>query len=143
MKLLRVKATGFKGCCDGITIDLVAKQKKTAEDKEYELQEIADGLYVFNTMALIGKNASGKTTILQLLDCAYSILGDFQLGEKHYEYDGAQVEITFFHQGFLYRYETRIQVEGNLKMFTNFQDEKIYRKEYFKTSVNNIFKLEK
>ena len=44
MKLLRVCATGFKNCCDDFTIDLVAKSKKTTEDKEYELQEIADQL---------------------------------------------------------------------------------------------------
>ena len=32
MKLLRVKANHFKNCCDGYTIDLVAKSRKTAED---------------------------------------------------------------------------------------------------------------
>ena len=45
MKLLRVKANHFKNCCDGYTIDLVAKSRKTAEDKEYELQEIAPGCF--------------------------------------------------------------------------------------------------
>ena len=34
MKLLRVKATGFKNCQDNTIIDFVAKSKKTAEDKE-------------------------------------------------------------------------------------------------------------
>ena len=38
MKLLRVKANHFKNCSEGYTIDLVAKSRKTAEDKEYELQ---------------------------------------------------------------------------------------------------------
>ena len=61
MKLLRVKANHFKNCSDNFTIDLVAKSRKTAEDKEYELQEIAPDLHVYNTMAFIGKNASGKT----------------------------------------------------------------------------------
>ena len=44
MKLLRVKASHFKNCQDDTVIDLVAKSKKTTEDKEYELQEIAEGL---------------------------------------------------------------------------------------------------
>ena len=48
MKLLRVRASNYKNCCDDFTIDLVAKSKKTSEDKEYELQEIAEDLYVFN-----------------------------------------------------------------------------------------------
>ena len=79
MKLLRVTASHFKNACDHFSIDLVAKSRKTAEDKEYELQEIADGLYTQNTMAIVGKNASGKTTAVDLLDCCYSILGDFSL----------------------------------------------------------------
>ena len=46
MKLLRVCASSYKNCCDNFTIDFVAKSKKTSEDKEYELQEITDELYV-------------------------------------------------------------------------------------------------
>lgn len=69
MKLLRVCATNFKNCADNFTIDLVAKSRKYAEDKEYELLEIADGLYVYTTAAFVGKNASGKTSAVELLDC--------------------------------------------------------------------------
>ena len=68
MKLLRVCATGFKNCRDDFTIDLVAKSKKTTEDKEYELQEIAEDLFVYSTTAFVGKNASGKTSAIELLD---------------------------------------------------------------------------
>ena len=53
MKLLRVKANHFKNCCDGYTIDLVAKSRKTAEDKEYELQEIAPGNFCFRVVELL------------------------------------------------------------------------------------------
>ena len=52
MKLLRVKASHFKNCQDDTVIDLVAKSKKTTEDKEYELQEIAEGLSVYSIGAL-------------------------------------------------------------------------------------------
>ncbi len=55
MKLLRVKASHFKNCQDDTVIDLVAKSKKTTEDKEYELQEIAEGLYVYS----MGKTRNG------------------------------------------------------------------------------------
>ena len=54
MKLLRVRASNYKNCCDNFTIDLVAKSKKTSEDKEYELQEIEDDFYVFNSSAFVG-----------------------------------------------------------------------------------------
>ena len=101
MKLLRVKANHFKNCADGFTIDLIAKSRKTAEDKEYELQEIAPDLHVYNTMAFIGKNASGKTSAIDLLDMAYSILGEFRLEGKKYSYEGIELEIVFYHAGIL------------------------------------------
>ena len=139
MKLLRVKANNFKNCCDGFTIDLTPKARKSSEDKEYELQEIAPGLFAFNTLAFIGKNASGKTTAIELLDCAYSILGDFRLEGRHYSYDGVKLEITFYHEEFIYRYVTELysgKTMGNQAVFRN---ERIYRKAYFKTHVNEIF----
>ena len=46
MKLLRVKTSNFKNCEKDTVIDLVAKSKKTSEDKEYELQEVAEDLYI-------------------------------------------------------------------------------------------------
>lgn len=141
MKLLRVKANHFKNCCNDFTIDLTAKSRKTEEDKEYELQEIAPGLFGFNTVAFIGKNASGKTTAVELLDCAYSILGDFRLESKHYRYDGVELEITFFYEGYLYRYETRLSSGKSLSNQAVFQNEHIYRKEFYKTNIKDIFEL--
>ena len=140
MKLLRVKANHFKNSCDGFTIDLTSKSRKTAEDKEYELQEIAPELHVFNTAAFIGKNASGKTTAIELLDCAYSILGDFRLEGKHYSYDGVELEMTFFHDGYLYRYETVLSSGNTMGNQASFRNERIFRKEFFKTNSKEIFK---
>lgn len=139
MKLLRVKANRFKNCCDGFTIDLTSKSRKTAEDKEYELQEIAPDLYVFNTAAIVGKNASGKTTAVELLDCAYSILGDFRLEDKHYSFDGVQLEITFYHEGFLYLYTTELSSGKTMGNQAVFRNERIFCKEYFKTNAKEIF----
>ena len=42
MKLLRVIASGFKNLQDNTDINLVAQSKKTSEDKEYELVNIAE-----------------------------------------------------------------------------------------------------
>ena len=39
MKLLYIKASGFKNIQDDCILDFTAKSKKTTEDKEYELQE--------------------------------------------------------------------------------------------------------
>ena len=139
MKLLRVKAENFKNCEDGFMIDLVAKSRKTSEDKEYELQEIAPDLHVYNTMAFVGKNASGKTSAIELLDACYSILGDFRLEGKHYSYDGVKLEIIFYHEKFIYLYELTLGADTSLGNKAVFRNEHIYRKQYYKTNLKDIY----
>lgn len=141
MKLLRVKANHFKNCADGYTIDFVARSRKTSEDKEYELQEIAPELYVYNTMAFIGKNASGKTSAIELLDCAYSILGGFRIESKHYSFDGIELEIIFYDDGMIYLYETTLESD-RLSNHALFRDEKVYQKKYYKTNLKDLYKRE-
>ena len=139
MKLLRVVASNFKNCCDNFTIDFVAKSRKTSEDKEYELQAIADDLYAFNTVAFVGKNASGKTTAVVLLDCCYSILGDFCLENKHYSYDGIKLEIIFYHEGFIYRYRTELGSSTTLSNKASFINQTLEQKKYYKSKLKSIY----
>lgn len=139
MKLLSVKASRFKNCEDDFFIDFVAKSKKTSEDKEYELYEVTDNLYTFNTLAFIGKNASGKTTAVDLLDVCYSILSEFRLDKKPYNCDGAHLCMHFYMDGYIYRYTTTLKESSAFVRTVSFIDEKIERKKYFKTRVNEIY----
>lgn len=139
MKLLRVCASNYKNCCDDFTIDLVAKSKKTSEDKEYELQEIADGLYVFNTAAFVGKNASGKTSAIELLECCYSILSEFRLEDKHYNYDNVKLEFIFYQEDYIYKYTTILKSDSNLGTKANFTEQHIYCKKYYKSRIKDIY----
>lgn len=139
MKLLYVKASNFKNCEENFAIDLVAKSKKTSEDKEYELQKIDEDLYVYNAAAFIGKNASGKTTAVELLDCCYSILGDFRLEGKHYDFENVKLEMIFYHEGFLYRYTTSLKSDSTLGNQAIFTDQHLYQKKYFKSKVKKIY----
>lgn len=142
MKLLYIKSSGFKNAKDDFEISLVAKSKKTAEDREYELQEIAEDLFVYNTLAFVGKNASGKTTAVELLDCCYSILGEFRLEGKHYEYDDVKLDMIFFHEGYLYRYLTTLQADHTLGNKAIFTKQHIYQKKYYKTKIKAIFDMD-
>ena len=139
MKLLRVKAKHFKNCADDFMIDFMPRDAKTPEDKEYELQEIAPDLYSFNTVAFIGKNASGKTTAIELLDCCYSILGDFRLTDKYYSLDGVELEIIFFHDNYLYWYETTLTSGQTMNNQVCFNNEHIYQKKYYKSRIKEIY----
>ena len=142
MKLLRVRANNYKNCCDDFVIDFVARAKKTSEDKEYELKEIASQLYIYNTLAFIGKNASGKTTAIELLNDCYSILGDFRLENTHYYYDNVTLELFFYHEGYIYRYLTQLSSDDHFDGKVNFLNQQLFRKKYFKTNVKQIYKLD-
>ena len=139
MKLLHVIANNFKNCNDSFEIDFVSKSKKTAEDKEYELQEIADDLHVYNTMAFIGKNASGKTTAVELLDACYSILGDFRLDGKPYSYENVELCIDFYHDGFIYRYETILKNADSIASKAIFMKQRLRKKKYYKSKVKDLY----
>jgi hypothetical protein len=122
-----------------MTIDLLAKSRKTSEDKEYELQEIDEELYVYNTVAFVGKNASGKTTAIELLNCCYSILGNFRLENDKYDYDNIDLEIFFYNDGYIYCYKTILKSDNTLGNKANFTNQHIYRKKYYKTKINSIY----
>ena len=139
MKLLHVIANNFKNCNDSFEIDFVSKSKKTAEDKEYELQEIADDLHVYNTMAFIGKNASGKTTAVELLDACYSILSDFRLDGKSYSYKNVELLIDFYHDGFIYRYETILKNADSFASKAIFMKQRLRKKKYYKSKTKALY----
>lgn len=142
MKLLGVKATGFKNCCDGFCMDFIAKSKKTSEDKEYELLEIDEGLYAYGTVGIVGKNASGKTSALELLDWCYDILSTFRLSGKKSDYHGIHLEVLFYEEGFIYKYVTQLDNSDTLEDRAVFLEQKLFLKKYYKTKLKQIMEEE-
>ena len=141
MKILKLKINNFDLCHDGVTIDFLPVAKKTLEDKEYELIKVADELYVYNTLALIGKNASGKTTLLRLLYIAYEILSYFRVEKfKSLIKSKASLELTFIYEGNLYYYKTDLINEDNIVKFKN---EKLFFRTYNKTCLKYIYDYSK
>ena len=139
MKLLHVVANNFKNCKDSFEIDFVSKSKKTAEDKEYELQEVSEEFHVYNTLAVVGKNASGKTTAVELLDACYSILSEFRLDGKNYDYDNVGLLMDFYHDGYIYRYETVLRNGDSIASKAVFTEQKLRRKKYYKSRVKEVY----
>lgn len=137
MTLLKVCARNFKNLADDVEIDFVAKARKTSEDKEYELHEIADNLYVYTTMAFVGKNASGKTTALDLLKVAYDILSGFR-ADTDYSVDGTEICVFFYHDKYIYKYVTTLSQRGVEKTIC-FENEALLRKKYYSSYYNKIY----
>ncbi len=138
MKLLKVIADGFKNCEDGFEISMVPIARKTSEDKEYELEEIADGLYTYATLGIVGKNASGKTSALELLSISHEILWFFRVNKKTYSVNNVSLTLFFFHDGNIYKYKTLLK-EDIISDKIIFENQEIQYKKYFKSKVNDIF----
>ena len=67
LKLLKLKVNGYKLLDDHFELDLVSKARVYQEDKEKEMLEVDKGLYTFRSMAFVGGNSSGKSTVLSIL----------------------------------------------------------------------------
>lgn len=149
MKLLKVVANNFKLCENNFTISFIPTGNKTLADKEFELQEIDENLYVFTTLGIIGKNASGKTTTVELLSIIYDIFSNYRINSSKNIFKFVDkplyLDITFYHDGAIYRYLTELyknenSVDNNLIFFKN---EKLYKREYKKAHIRELFNYEK
>ena len=100
MKLLKIIANNFKLCEKNFTINFIPTANKTKEDKEFELQEIDENLFTFNTIGIVGKNASGKTTTVELLNLVYKMFSEFQVDMemiKAYQ-EPINLKVYFYHE---------------------------------------------
>ena len=149
MKLLKVVCNNFKLCEKNFTISFLPTGNKTSEDKEFELLEMADDLYVFTTLGIIGKNASGKTTAVELLSIVYDILSNFRINNSRNVFKFVEksinLDITFYHEGAIYRYlvdlyKNENSVDNNVIFFKN---EKLFKREYKKAHARDLFNYEK
>lgn len=149
MKLLRVVANNFKLCEKDFSISFIPIGNKTSDDKEFELQEIAEDLFAFSTLGIIGKNASGKTTTVELLSIVYDIFSNYRINSSKNIFkfieNTVNLDITFFHNGIVYRYVTdlvkNINSVDNTSIF--FKNEKLYKRTYKKVHARNIFEYDK
>ncbi len=151
MELLKVVADGFKLCVDNFTISFVPTGNKTIADKEFELKEIAEGLYIYiyNTLGIIGKNASGKTTTVELLAVVYDIFSNYRIKNSinifKFIDKTVKLDVTFHHQGVIYRYLVELvkdikSVDDSVILLKN---ERLYKRIYKKAHLKNIFEYDK
>lgn len=149
MKLLKIVANDFKLCEDNFTISFVPSGNKSLDDKEFELQEIDENLYTFNTLGIIGKNASGKTTSVELLSIVYDIFSNYRIKNSipifKFIDNVINLDITFYHEGIIYRYITNLykdtkSIDDSVILFKN---EKLYKRVYKKAHARNLFDYDK
>lgn len=148
MKILKIVANNFKLCEDDFTISFVPTNNKTIEHKEYDLHEIDENLFVFSNVGLIGKNASGKTSTVELLELVYDIFSSFTIKSMEKKFlswnQTINLDITFYFNEKLYRYITDIKPGvTSINNTVEFENQKLYERTYYPTHHNQIFNYDK
>lgn len=142
MKILNIKVSGYKLLKDNFEIDLTTISRVTSIDKESEIIELDDGLYIPTTTVFTGRNASGKSSVLTLLDLAYDLLrtGRVKYNKLLFREIEIQLIIHFYHEGYIYKYEGFItRFDNSLSEESSnciFKDERIFRRKYAKSAGN-------
>ena len=147
MKLLKVNSSNFMGCSDNINIDFVPRANKYDNDYEYELNYIDEDLYTFTTMCIVGKNASGKTTMVHLLNIVFDLFTNYRIKDTEfflkYVDKPFNLDITFYHDGIIYRYLCDIEKDSNsLNMKYLINNQQLYKRKYFKSHINELYNYE-
>ncbi len=150
LHLLKIKANGFKMLDDSFEIDLCSKARVYQSDKEKEIYEIDKGLYVFRSLAFVGGNSSGKSTILLLILKTLMFLqtGRWEYISREFKKDEIKIETSFYLDGYLYNYKFtlgKIDYDkiSTVNKFSPITNEKLFKLKYDKNrGIKNIDLIE-
>ncbi|MBZ2052042.1 ATP-binding protein [Streptococcus sanguinis] len=147
MKILKTKIRGLSYFKNGVfEFDFFASKNVNLYEKESNsVSHIINKLYKLNSIALLGINASGKTTSLKLVLAMLNIfIKNKSLSEDdipeigNYFDDEVICENYIFNQEWIYKIESIISKDKSNSLY--FKDEVLYRKKVKKTeSKDKIF----
>lgn len=132
MKLLKIQASGFPLLADSCSITFYAQQRVMENDRE-ELFKVKEHLYLKNAIAVVGLNASGKTTILQLIDFAIRLLNCEPINaipSRQVLGDSTHAELicTALDDNTVYKLQTTIEAApSNAAVYEELEDKYVYR----------------
>lgn len=110
LNLLKIKVTGFKLLEDNFEIDFTSRARVYEIDKSKEIFEVDKGLYLFRSMAFVGGNSSGKSTVLSLILKTLLLLqtGRWEFLSREFNKDKINLTIIFYLDGNLYNYKVSL-----------------------------------
>ena len=144
IKILRVRYENVSLFKDGIlNMNLTAMDKVTDKAQAYHLNS---SIYTQKLLAVIGINASGKTTTLKLLNFALGIVLDNanlnakRLGAKDLLEDGTRVIVDFFCAGKYFQWEALIGKGGAGRKL---EDTLYFKEEFLRSKDQKTVKTKK
>ncbi len=122
-RLLKMTISGYRGLADGFSISFLTQAKVFDEDLSKQVVEIDKRLYGFRTMAVVGANSSGKSTLLRAVIMALGLLesGRFPYGYFDFAAPSISLSLGFYLDGSVYFYDCVLEppVKGNGPLAVN------------------------
>lgn len=150
LHILKIEANGFKMLDDDFKFDLMSKTRVYQEDKEKELIELDKGLYTFRSLAFVGSNASGKSTVLSLILKTLLFLqtGRWEYIPREFNKERMTIKTLFYLDECLYKYSFTLgkvdEMSGSsLNQYCPIQKEELIKMKYDRTrGIKNIDLIE-
>ncbi|SFC20625.1 AAA family ATPase [Clostridium uliginosum] len=139
MKLLKIKIRGLKLFKDELEIDFFAEQRVGSEKNEM-LSKLFSNIYINNVIALIGINASGKTSILKVISFVINMLNNEPINKIVYNdilnginYEDEVIFETYFYseENYINKLQTVVKRDDKSQDGENkytIKEEKLWRK---------------
>lgn len=138
LKLLNIKVNGYKLLEDNFTFDFLTRTKVFEADLEKEVLKIDNVLYSFRTLAIVGGNSSGKSTVLALILKTIDFLssGRWIYVENEFKFDTINLSIDFYMDGYIYFYTVNLLKNNSENdrnnLYAIIDKETLFRKKYSK-----------
>lgn len=119
MKLLKVSVpSGYKMLTKNFEIDFLAKARVDKDNPDNELLELEEDFYYPVETVFIGKNSSGKTTTLSLIQNVYAFMRSGRIYNNFIDNENQfELSVVYYHDGVIYDYY------GKFKKDTKANDE--------------------
>ena len=138
LKLLNIRVNGYKLLEENFTFDFLTRTKVLESDLEKEIFKIDTLLYSFRTLAVVGGNSSGKSTVLSLILKTIDFLSSGRWGYVEHEFkeDKIGLSISFYLDGNIYFYSVNLlkntSDEGRNRLYAIIDNESLFMKKYVK-----------
>ena len=138
LKLLNIRVNGYKLLEENFTFDFLTRTKVLESDLEKEIFKIDTLLYSFRTLAVVGGNSSGKSTVLSLILKTIDFLssGRWSYVENEFKGDKIGLSICFYLDGNIYFYSVNLlkntSDEGRNRLYALIDNESLFMKKYVK-----------
>ena len=139
LHLLKIKISGFRLLSDSFELDLTSKARVFEKDLEKEVEEVDRGLFCFHSVAFVGGNSSGKSTVLSLLLKVGELLRSGRWEYDDFDFRGNHIDLCalFYLEGKIYSYSCRLlrmkDPCSTLKAYCPIADERLFNAKYERT----------